>query len=309
MDAVQISDVTKTFGAVTAVKDLRLNIPEGSIYGFTGPNGSGKTTTMRMIVNIFYPDRGTIKVLGRPASEARSGLIGYLPEERGLYRQMVVQPLLEFYAELRGGSGVKAEIAGWLEKLGLAHCASRKLDTLSKGMSQKIQFIAAVVPEPKLLILDEPFTGLDPVSVDAIRTAILELRRRGVTVILSSHDMSVAESLCDYIFMIYRGNKVLDGTLASIQDRYGSDTIRVSTEGGLQSAQDLPGVEKVRDLGQVQELRMAQGCDPQEVLRTLIARTSVTSFSIVKPSLHDIFVRIAGPAVEVEQSAEKQNAA
>lgn len=308
MDAVQISDVTKTFGAVTAVKDLRLNIPEGSIYGFTGPNGSGKTTTMRMIVNIFYPDRGTIKVFGREASEARSGLIGYLPEERGLYRQMAVQPLLEFYTELRGGRAVTAEIAGWLEKLGLAHCASRKLDTLSKGMSQKIQFIAAVVPEPKLLILDEPFTGLDPVSVDAIRTAILELRRRGVTVILSSHDMSVAESMCDFIFMIYRGNKVLDGTLASIQDRYGSDTIRVSTEGGLPSVQDLPGVEKIRDLGQVQELRMAQGCDPQEVLRTLISRTSVTSFSIVKPSLHDIFVRIAGPAVEVDQSAEQDAA-
>ena len=188
---------------------------------------------MRMIVNIFYPDRGTIRVFGRPASEARSGLIGYLPEERGLYRQMVVQPLLEFYAELRGGTQRNSGNAAWLEKLGLAHCASRKLDTLSKGMSQKIQFIAAVVPEPKLLILDEPFTGLDPVSADAIRTAILELRRRGVTVILSSHDMSVAESLCDYIFMIYRGNKVLDGTLASIQDQYGSDTIRVSTEGGF----------------------------------------------------------------------------
>ena len=214
MDAVQISDVTKTFGPVTAVKDLCLNIPEGSIYGFTGPNGSGKTTTMRMIVNIFYPDRGTIRVLGREASAVRSGLIGYLPEERGLYRQMAVQPLLEFHAELRSGRAMTAEITHWLEKFGLAHWASRKLDTLSKGMSQKIQFIAAVVPEPKLLILDEPFTGLDPVSPDVIRTAILELRRGGATVILSSHDMSVAESMCDYIFMIYKGNKVLDGTLA-----------------------------------------------------------------------------------------------
>ena len=301
MDAVEISDVTKTFGAVTAVKDLCLNIPEGSIYGFTGPNGSGKTTTMRMIVNIFYPDRGTINVFGRDASEARSGLIGYLPEERGLYRQMAVQPLLEFYAELRSGRAMAAEITKWLEKFGLAQCASQKLDTLSKGMSQKIQFIAAVVPEPKLLILDEPFTGLDPVSVDVIRTAILELRRRGTTVILSSHDMGVAESMCDYIFMIYRGNKVLDGTLASIQDRYGSDTIRVSSEGGLRSVEDLPGVEKIRDLGQVQELRMAKDCDPQEVLRALLSRTSVTSFSVVKPSLHDIFVRIAGPVAEEDE--------
>jgi ABC-2 type transport system ATP-binding protein len=196
-----------------------------------------------------------------------------------------------------------AEIGEWLRKLDLAQCATRKVETLSKGMSQKVQFIATVVPEPKLVILDEPFTGLDPVSADAIRTAVLELRRRGSTVILSTHDMSVAESMCDYIFMIFKGKKVLDGTLASIQDRYGSDTIRVSTEGGFPSVQDLPGVEKTRDLGQSQELRMAQGCDPQQVLRALVSRTSVTSFAIVKPSLHDIFVRIAGPAAEEEHAA------
>jgi ABC-2 type transport system ATP-binding protein len=295
MDAVRITEVTKTFGAVTAVNNLDLAIPEGSIYGFTGPNGSGKTTTMRMIVNIIYPDRGEIQVLGRRAAEVASGMIGYLPEERGLYRQMKVQPLLEFHGELRSGRSVTTEVTSWLERFGLVHTASQKLETLSKGMSQKVQFIAAVVPEPKLLILDEPFTGLDPVSADVIRTAILDLRRRGATVILSTHDMSVAESLCDYIFMIYRGNKVLDGTLSSIQNRYGSDTIRVSVAGGPASLNDLPGVERIRDLGQVQELRMGQGCDPQEVLRTIVARTSVTDFSVVKPSLHDIFVRIAGP--------------
>src|SRR5579863_8347277 len=231
MDAVRISDVTKTFGAVTAVNDLQLTIPEGSIYGFTGPNGSGKTTTMRMIVNIIYPDRGAIQVLGRQASDIPSGAIGYLPEERGLYRQMKVQPLLEFHGELRSGRSVTAEVKSWLERFGLAHCAAQKLETLSKGMSQKIQFIAAVVPEPKLLILDEPFTGLDPVSADVIRTAVLEMRRRGCTVILSTHDMGVAESLCDSIFMIFRGKKVLDGTLSSIQASYGSDTIRVELEG------------------------------------------------------------------------------
>jgi ABC-2 type transport system ATP-binding protein len=309
MDAVRISDVTKTFGDLTAVNDLRLSIPEGSIYGFTGPNGSGKTTTMRMIVNIIYPDRGEIQVLGRAASDVPPGAIGYLPEERGLYRQMKVQALLEFHGELRGGRSVTADVKSWLERFGLARCASQKLETLSKGMSQKIQFIAAVVPEPKLLILDEPFTGLDPVSADVIRSAILDLRRRGATVILSTHDMNVAESLCDYIFMIYRGNKVLDGTLASIQDQYGSDTIRVSVAGGVQSLNDLPRVEKVRDLGQVQELRMGQGCDPQEVLRTLMARTPVMSFALVKPSLHEIFLRIAGPAADNENDAEREAAA
>jgi ABC-2 type transport system ATP-binding protein len=303
MDAVQISNVTKTFGPVTAVDDLSLTIPAGSVYGFIGPNGSGKTTTMRMIVNIFYPDSGTIRVFGKEKAGSHSELIGYLPEERGLYRQMAVQPLLEFYGELRGGRKVTTEVTDWLKKLDLAHCASRKLETLSKGMSQKVQFIATVVPQPKLLILDEPFTGLDPVSADLIRTTVLDLRRRGATVILSTHDMSVAESMCDYIFMIFKGKKVLDGTLTSIQDRYGSDTIRVSTEGGLAALQDLPGVEKIRDLGQSQELRMAQGCDPQQVLRSLVSRTSVISFSIEKPSLHDIFVRIAGPAAEEEQHA------
>ncbi len=302
MDAVEISHVTKTFGDMRAVNDLSLNIPQGSVYGFIGPNGSGKTTTMRMILNIFYPDSGTISVFGErdPKSRLR---IGYLPEERGLYRQMVVQELLEFYAELRGGRDVTRQVTAWLEKLGLAHCASKKLQTLSKGMSQKIQFIAAVVPEPKLLILDEPFTGLDPVSADAIRTAVLELRGRGATVILSTHDMGVAESLCDYIFMIYRGNKVLDGTLEAIQNHYGSDTIRVSTGGGLAALQGLPGVDRIQDLGQVQELRMAQGCDPQRVLHTLVSRTAVTSFNIMRPSLHDIFVRIAGPAAEEEENA------
>ncbi len=303
MDAVQITHVTKSFGAVTAVDDLTLTIPEGSVYGFIGPNGSGKTTTMRMIASIFYPDQGDVRVFGRQMLGARSELIGYLPEERGLYRKMAVQPMLEFYGELRSGRRVTAEVEAWLKKLDLAKSAQQKVQTLSKGMGQKVQFIAAVVPAPRLLILDEPFSGLDPVSADAIQSAILELRRNGATVILSTHDMHVAETMCDYICMIFRGKKVLDGTLAAIQDQYGNDTIRVAAEGGAGRMEDLPDVEKVRDLGQVQELRMARGCDPQQVLRTLVSRTSVNSFSIMKPSLHDIFVRIAGP-----EAGEAQNA-
>ena len=172
------------------------------------------------------------------------------------------------------------------------------METLSKGMSQKVQFIATVVPEPKLLILDEPFTGLDPVSADSIRGAILEMRKRGCTVILSTHDMGVAESLCDSIFMIFRGKKVLDGSLASIQASYGSDTIRVEVEGGYSVLGELPGIERINDLGQVQELAHGAGCDPQQVLRTLGSPHRIISFSVVQPSLHDIFVRIAGPQPE-----------
>jgi ABC-2 type transport system ATP-binding protein len=303
MPAIQVENVTKTFGNTVAVDNVSLTVPEGAIYGFIGPNGSGKTTTMRMIVNIIYPDSGAIRVFGEQSRGARPGLIGYLPEERGLYRRMKVLPLLEFHGELRGGKKVTAEVKTWLGRLDLGHCASLRLDALSKGMSQKVQFIAAVVPEPKLLILDEPFTGLDPVSADTIREAIIGLRRRGATVILSTHDMAVAESLCDSIFMIFRGRKVLDGPLEAIQAEYGNDTIRVTAEGGAALMDGLPNVEKVRDLGQVQELRMARGCDPQEVLRTLLGRTRVSSFSITRPSLHDIFVRIAGPEVAEAEHA------
>src|ERR1035437_3986274 len=189
MPAVELDRVTKTFGEVTAVDDLSLSVPEGSVFGFIGPNGSGKTTTIRMIVNIFYPDRGHVRVLGREMYPARNHLIGYLPEERGLYRKMQVRALLEFIGELRGGRKVDGEVAAWLMRLDLAHCATRRVDTLSKGMTQRVQFIAAVLPEPKLLILDEPFTGLDPVSADVLCQAILDLRRSGATVILSTHDI------------------------------------------------------------------------------------------------------------------------
>ena len=298
MDAVQISNVTRTFGNVTAVDDVSLAVPEGSIYGFIGPNGSGKTTTMRMIVNIFYPDRGEIRLFGDGRPDNSSDLIGYLPEERGLYQKMTVQALLEFYGELRSGRGVKSEVKSWLERLDLGRRAGDKVETLSKGMSQKVQFIATVIPEPRLLVLDEPFSGLDPVSAEAIRSAILDLRRRGVTIILSTHDMHLAETMCDYIFMIFRGRKVLDGTLASIQDQYGDDTIRVTTSDGVDGLPQLAGVEQVRDLGQVQELRLTRGRDPQEVLRALVSQTRITSFSLTKPSLHDIFMRIAGPSAE-----------
>ncbi|HLI84468.1 MAG TPA: ATP-binding cassette domain-containing protein [Bryobacteraceae bacterium] len=297
MQAVEFTGVTKTFRNVTAVDRLSLAVEEGSIHGFIGPNGSGKTTTMRMIANILHPDSGTVRVFGEAPAGTRSGTIGYLPEERGVYRKMKVHALLEFYGELRGGRDVSPEIDRWLARLGLGHCAEQKLETLSKGMSQKVQFIACVAPEPKLLILDEPFTGLDPVSADALRAAILEIRRRGTTVILSTHDMAVAETMCDSILMIFRGKKVLDGTLASIQASYSSDTIRVELENGG-ALGPLPGIESVKDLGKVKELRMAPECDPQQVLQALAARARIVSFAVMKPSLRDIFVRIAGPQQE-----------
>ena len=298
MNAVEIDHITKTFGKVTAVDDLSLNVPGGSVYGFIGPNGSGKTTTLRMIMNILYPDSGAIRVFGEELHGACTDRIGYMPEERGLYKKMKVQELLEFYGGLKRDGDVRGEVKRWLERLDLADWATKKIETLSKGMSQKVQFIATVVAGPDLVILDEPFSGLDPVNTDVIREAVLDLQTSGTTVIFSTHDMSMAEKMCDFIFMIFKGRKVLDGTLESIQSEYGSDTIRVRTENGAGVLSSIEGVEKVNNFGQYQELRVGRDRDPHEILSAVMSCTQVTSFDITKPSLHDVFVRIAGPEAE-----------
>lgn len=302
MDTIILEDITKTFGKTVAVKDLFLNVPQGSVYGFIGPNGSGKTTTLRMIMNILYPDKGVVKVFGEHVNGACIDRIGYMPEERGLYQRMKVGELLQFYGGLKK-KNVKKQVDYWLKKLELNDWSNKKLVTLSKGMSQKVQFIATVVSQPDIVILDEPFTGLDPVNTESIKNAILELQKRGTTVIFSTHDMNVAEKMCDFIFMIYKGKKVLDGTLDSIQNKYGNDTIRLRTEGGMDVLNDLQGVDRVKNFGQMQELRMCKDCDPQKVLSAIMTRTRVKSFDIVKPSLHDIFIRIAGPGIEEVNNA------
>jgi ABC-2 type transport system ATP-binding protein len=304
MNAVELRDVTKTFGNVVAVDGLSLDVPSGSVYGFIGPNGSGKTTTLRMIMNIFYPDSGTIRVLGGVAGESSNDRIGYLPEERGLYRKMKLRDLLKFYGAIKSNRDVSAQVDLWLRKLGLDNWADKKIDALSKGMSQKAQFIAAVVAEPELLILDEPFSGLDPVNTDILRDAVLELQDKGTTVIFSTHDMDVAEKMCDFIFMIFRGKKVLDGTLDAIQAQYGHDTLRISADGGASKLRDIDGVDRIRDFGRIQEIRMRHDADPQEILSRIMSRTRVKSFEVSKPSLHDIFVRIAGPEAEEVGVAE-----
>jgi ABC-2 type transport system ATP-binding protein len=294
--AITLSQVRKSFRNHVAVDELDLIVPRGSVYGFIGPNGSGKTTTLRMIMSILYPDRGEIRLFGRPQSEATADRIGYMPEERGLYKRMKVREFLTFFAGLKNAPDPRRGVDEWLERLSLTEWADRKIQTLSKGMSQKVQFIATVAFAPELVILDEPFSGLDPVNTDVIRDAILELQRQGCTVMFSTHDMDMAEKMCDFICMIFNGRKVLDGTLASIQDRYADDTIRVQTDRGTDALEGLPGVEGVNNYGRMQELRVTSEADPQQILRLLLDRSTVYRFDIVKPSLHDIFVRIAGPA-------------
>lgn len=296
MNVVEIQDVTKSFGQQVAVNQLSLNVPRGSIYGFIGPNGSGKTTTLRMIMRIYHPDpgRGHIRVLGEESFHAANDRIGYLPEERGLYKKMRVRELLRFYAELKGVRDFKGAVRRWLEHLHVEDWAEKKIETLSKGMAQKVQFIAAVIHDPELVILDEPFSGLDPVNMDVLRDAVLELRRRGTTVIFSTHDMLVSERMCDFIFMIYQGNKVLDGTLDAIQATFGQDTLRVRVEGNGVDLARIPGVVRITNFGQFLELRIEEQADTQAILSELMRRGRMTHFELTKPSLHDIFVRIAG---------------
>ena len=294
-DAITLRGVTKRFNGTVAVDDLSLSVPEGSIYGFIGPNGSGKTTTLRMIMHILLPDQGEIEVLGSRDTAAARDRVGYLPEERGLYKKMTIRRLLRYYARLKGGTraGIDAAIEEWMRRIELPGLLDRQIETLSKGMSQKVQFVSAVVSNPSLLILDEPFSGLDPVNAQVLKDAVLEIRRRGATVVFSTHDMSTAERMCDRIFMIFRGRKVLDGSLESIQDQYGADTVRVRTSTGTAALTDMPDVEAVNDFGQMQEVRLKG--DPQAFLVRLTQRAAVYHFEVTRPSLQDIFVRIAKP--------------
>ena len=294
-DAIVLRGVTKRFGEVAAVDDLSLSVPTGSIYGFIGPNGSGKTTTLRMIMHIILPDRGEIEVLGSRDTAAARDQVSYLPEERGLYKKMPVRRLLRYYAQLKGCriADIDPAIEDWMARMELTGVLDRPIETLSKGMSQKVQFISAVLSKPSLLILDEPFSGLDPVNAHVLKNAVLEMRRRGTTIVFSTHDMRTAEDMCDRIFMIFKGRKVLDGTLHDIQEQYGADTVRVRSAGGAAVLAGLPGVESINDFGQIQEVRLS--ADPQAFLHQLAARTSVYHFELTRPSLHDIFVRIAQP--------------
>src|SRR3954466_6417883 len=295
-EAIVLRGVTKRFNGTVAVNDLSLTVPTGSIYGFIGPNGSGKTTTLRMIMHILLPDEGAIEVLGSTATGAARDQVSYLPEERGLYKKMTIRRLLRYYGRLKGKPlpEVDAAVSEWMERMELRGLEDRPIETLSKGMSQKVQFMAAVVSSPELLILDEPFSGLDPVNAQVLKDAVLEVRRRGTTVVFSTHDMSTAERMCDRIFMIFGGRTVLDGSLDEIQAEYGFDTVRVRTAGGTAALAGLPAVDVVNDYGQLQEVRVTG--DPQDFLRQLTSRTDVYHFEVTRPSLHDIFVRIARPS-------------
>jgi ABC-2 type transport system ATP-binding protein len=278
-----------------AVDRLDLSVPEGSIYGFIGPNGSGKTTTLRLILRIFQPDSGQVVVLGADHGNVADARLGYLPEERGLYKRMKVLETIEYFAALKGFHNCRDDARRWLERLGADGWENKRIDGLSKGMAQKVQFIVAVIARPSLVILDEPFSGLDPVNLELLQDAVKSLRNEGATVVLSTHDMHVAERFCDAIFMIHEGRKVLDGTLADIQRRYPVSRVRLRLADGAALPEGLPGVSGHERNGHFELLTLAAGWAPQALLREIAGAHDVEHFEIMRPTLHDIFVEIARP--------------
>ncbi len=311
--AILIKDVVKRYASHVAVEGLSLNVPKGSVYGLLGPNGAGKTTTIRMILNIIAPDQGSISVLGKAHDDTSLvDLIGYLPEERGLYRKMQVRRVLRFLAELKGLSGKDTEkrIDMWLERLQLRapggeDWGNAKVDELSRGMQQKVQFIGALIHDPELVILDEPFSGLDPINSQALKDTIVELRRSGRTIIFSTHIMDNAERMCDSVCIIAQGRKVLDGGVAEVRNTHSARIVALALENQADDAvlsviRNPQFVQHVDDSNRTLELELALGTSSSELLAALVsAGASIERFELVRPSLHRIFLEKVG-ATHVE---------
>ncbi len=295
-DALVLDDVCKSFGPVRAVDHLGVRVPTGCVYGFLGPNGAGKTTTLRMVMDIIRPDSGRIEVLGDGHRAGRQSRIGYMPEERGLYRKMTAAKVLTYFGQIKGLSDrqVADRVPKWLQRVGLGEAANRKVEDLSRGMHQKLQFAATCINEPELVILDEPFSGLDPVNLDAIEGIILAMRDQGRTIIFSTHVMHEAERLCDRILLINRGRPILDGTLDEIRARRSSRAVSVELEGDADFVAALPVVERVTRSGRAWDVTLAPEADPQQLLAELVGRVKVLSFAVKVPSLHEIFVNLVG---------------
>ncbi len=307
MDAARLQAVEKSFGTQHAVQGLDLVIPAGQTCGLIGPSGAGKSTTIRIIMSILFPDSGRVEVLGRPSALEAKDRIGYLPEERGVYRKMTVGAFLRYLAGLKGVPEARARERArrLLSQLGLEDVEKRKCEDLSKGMLQRVQFVGAIVHEPELLILDEPFSGLDPVSVRMLKDVIAQERRRGATILFSTHVMAQAEELCDRVVMIHRGRKVLDEPMARLRRRY--DTSRVlfeplDADADTGVLREVPGVASVQRHGGAHELRLSAGTDPAEVMRAVAARVAPARIEIARMGLEDTFISIVREGGEAGQA-------
>ncbi|MFO7889854.1 MAG: ATP-binding cassette domain-containing protein [bacterium] len=296
MKVLEVKNISKRFGDSKAVDNISFSIEQGVIFGLIGPNGAGKTTTLRMIMNIIIPDTGSVTVLGNSNSRTATDVIGYLPEERGMYRKMKVKNLLKFLTELKKVSKKEAlkSIDFWLERVDLSAWKDKKIEELSKGMQQKIQFIGTLLHNPVMLILDEPFGGLDPINQNLIKDILLELKKKGTTIIFSTHVMESAEKLCEEIFMINKSRKVFDGKLTEIKQKLGKKNLVVEYEGSndfLKSAE----IVTYDDYGNSVEIQLKKNADSQKILKKAVSSgTTVRKFEIKEPSLHDIFIDTVG---------------
>lgn len=296
---VSLEQVTKSFGEFTAVSELSLAVQVGRIYGLLGPNGAGKTTTIRMIVNITAPDSGSVELFGQQITPELQDRIGYLPEERGLYKKMKIGEQIRFFAELKNvpSDQIDRRIDFWLERVKLAEWKNKKATELSKGMQQKVQFVAAILHDPDLLILDEPFSGLDPINVELLKEIILDLKAGGKTIMFSTHQMEVAEKICDDICLLNRSRKVLEGRIRDIKESFGRNSVALRVEGGEDVLQNVALVSKVERHSDEIEVVLASGANAQDLLKALIAaEATVTKFELIEPSLNDIFIQKIGEA-------------
>ena len=307
---IRLTDVSKSFGDTTAVRDLDLVVPRGSIYGLLGPNGAGKTTTIRIIMDILGPDHGQVEVFGRRVDDEARTRIGYLPEERGLYQKMSVLDHVVFLGVLKGMDRAAAREEGerWLERFDLTDWTGEDVDTLSKGMQQKVQFISTILHDPDLLILDEPFSGLDPINVDLLKEIVLEKHRRGTTILFSTHQIEDAERLCDRVCMIAGARKVLDGEVSEVKRSFGGKEVALRFEGEGGFLEEVPAVRRVVDHGRYLEVRLNDDADPQELLsRAVDAGVRIQHFELMDPPLREIFLEMArqkGMEEEAEEGGE-----
>jgi ABC-2 type transport system ATP-binding protein len=317
-DAIlRVENVVKRFSGHTAVRGLTMEVPRGGIFGLLGPNGAGKTTTIRMIMSIILPDEGRILLMGQPANRGLSSRLGFLPEERGLYKKMEVLEHLIFLGQTKGlrRSDARVRAKRWLERLGLSEWAGRKVEDLSKGMQQKVQFISTILHDPELVVLDEPFAGLDPVNSKDMTQVVVDMAREGRTVLFSTHIMEQAEQMCDHVVIIARGEKVLDGSVAEVKRQGGNRNVALTFSRNKDRSravlQDRTLVARVEDYGATAELELASDADADRLLAALVgAGVGLSRFEIVEPSLRSIFIsRVGGEATVVPASPSAREVA
>jgi ABC-2 type transport system ATP-binding protein len=302
---IEVRNVVKNYDTVKAVQNLSFTANPGEIFGLIGPNGAGKSTTIRMIMNIIAPDAGEILLNGHRLSEADKNHIGYLPEERGLYKKMKVGEILAFLAEIKGGDAAacRERADQWLRRFDIFEWKDHKIDELSKGMAQKVQFIGTVAHDPAVLLFDEPFSGLDPVSQDLLLAAMLELKQAGKTILFSTHIMDHAEKICQKILLINKSRELLSGNLADIKARYGSPTVRIEFDGNADFIQLLPYVKTTRPFPRAMDVELADIASSDRLYCDLAGKLKIRRFEILEPSLHSIFVQLVGNTDKEDQDA------